>query len=342
MPIPTLPQINSAYVLIALSLNFAPPDRVLEGTGVTSFDLEHSSSTGLPTVRKIVANLVRHSHTPLWPALLGGHLGVATHGPVSYASLSAPTLGKALATFVEWEQLRAQAYRGEIRDLDNEMELVIHDTTGDDAFKSPFFEILVRGMEVLIAQIIGSPARGRTRIHFEAAAADRQPLMNQVYDSELRFGADANKLVVPKSLWSLRSPLYDKGSYELNINKCRQLRDAEAAQGRVDLMVRQHLRDHFEQVIGGASAPLPPPELQELCDRLHVSERTLIRQLKEAGMPYKTILEEERRHFAKQLLIDARYSVLDISDLLGYREPANFCRAFKRWFGVSPGTYRRM
>ena len=41
------------------------------------------------------------------------------------------------------------------------------------------------------------------------------------------------------------------------------------------------------------------------------------------------------------MLDDASYTVSEIGYLLGYGDPANFGRAFKRLAGQSPGEYRR-
>jgi len=53
------------------------------------------------------------------------------------------------------------------------------------------------------------------------------------------------------------------------------------------------------------------------------------------------MLEEERKKYSEELLREARYSISNIADILGYKESANYCRAFKSWFGISPSTYRR-
>ena len=41
------------------------------------------------------------------------------------------------------------------------------------------------------------------------------------------------------------------------------------------------------------------------------------------------------------LLINSQQSAAAISRELGYRDPAIFTRAFRRWTGVSPSQYRR-
>jgi AraC-like DNA-binding protein len=47
-----------------------------------------------------------------------------------------------------------------------------------------------------------------------------------------------------------------------------------------------------------------------------------------------------RSELAKGYINDARLSINEITYLLGFSEPANFTRAFKRWHGTSPSAYR--
>jgi AraC-like DNA-binding protein len=335
------PQSNKAYVLIAKSLNFAPAEKLLEGTSLSESSLLKRETIDVADSIRIVHNLNSYSYTPNWPAILGKHLGIATHGPVGYATVSAPSVGRALATFVKWYQVRSDTYSESITENDETVEIVILDTSGDQGFEEFFFEALMRAFEDLIELLIGHPPEGQTQLHFKTLATNRRDLMEAEFASQLFFASTENKLVVPKKLWFSPSPLYDKDSYEFNLSKCQQLLEELDIQGRINLVVRKLIRQHFERVIVSKVSESMPPSLGELCQILHLTERTLIRKLKELNTAYKKILEEERRKYALQLLADAKYTIFNIGDILGYRESANFCRAFKSWFGQSPTAYRR-
>ncbi|MDX1655152.1 MAG: AraC family transcriptional regulator [Candidatus Competibacteraceae bacterium] len=73
---------------------------------------------------------------------------------------------------------------------------------------------------------------------------------------------------------------------------------------------------------------------------VHLSPRSLQRKLREEGTTYTQLLEDTRRELAAQYVRDARLSINEITYLLGFSEPANFSRSFKRWTGVSPSAYR--
>ena len=74
---------------------------------------------------------------------------------------------------------------------------------------------------------------------------------------------------------------------------------------------------------------------------LHMSLRTLQRKLEEEGTSYKALLDETRRELARQYLRQPAISVNEVTYLLGFSEPSNFARAFKRWTGRSPSEFRR-
>lgn len=77
-----------------------------------------------------------------------------------------------------------------------------------------------------------------------------------------------------------------------------------------------------------------------VADALHMSLRSLQRKLAAEGTSFKAILDETRRDLAVQYVQQSRFSVSEITYLLGFSEPSNFSRAFKRWTGRSPSAYR--
>ena len=79
---------------------------------------------------------------------------------------------------------------------------------------------------------------------------------------------------------------------------------------------------------------------QDVADSLHMSLRTLQRKLSEEETSYKSLLDETRRELANQYLRQACLSVSEVTYLLGFSEPSNFARAFKRWTGHTPSEFR--
>ena len=68
--------------------------------------------------------------------------------------------------------------------------------------------------------------------------------------------------------------------------------------------------------------------------------RSLQGDLSRAGTRYSTLLEQARLDRAASLLQEGEASVTQIAIELGYHEPTNFTRAFRRWSGQTPSFFR--
>jgi AraC-like DNA-binding protein len=79
---------------------------------------------------------------------------------------------------------------------------------------------------------------------------------------------------------------------------------------------------------------------QGLAARLRVSIRTLHRSLAAEGTSYRRLLDQLRLDIAERHLMDDRTSVAEVAFLVGFSEISAFHRAFKRWTGRTPVTFR--
>ena len=82
------------------------------------------------------------------------------------------------------------------------------------------------------------------------------------------------------------------------------------------------------------------PDIKEVAFKLHISESTLRRRLKEESTSYRKICDEVRNMLAKKYLSTTNLTVSDIAMLLNYSEAASFRRAFVRWNKLTPNDYR--
>jgi AraC-like DNA-binding protein len=92
------------------------------------------------------------------------------------------------------------------------------------------------------------------------------------------------------------------------------------------------------RLLGGSLAE--EPRLAAVAARLHVSERTLRRQLSQEGTSFHAIHDRLRIERALALLQEPRLSVAAVGAQIGFRDPREFRRAFKRWTGAPPSAAR--
>jgi AraC-like DNA-binding protein len=79
-----------------------------------------------------------------------------------------------------------------------------------------------------------------------------------------------------------------------------------------------------------------------IAGHLGVSARVLQRQLRLVGLSHRELLDAARSDYAKSLLGYGGATVNETAQALGFSEPAAFVRTFRRWTGMTPGSYRRI
>jgi AraC-like DNA-binding protein len=77
-----------------------------------------------------------------------------------------------------------------------------------------------------------------------------------------------------------------------------------------------------------------------IAEDLNMSLRTMQRRLRDAGTSYDKLLQDTRKELALSYIKNPDLSIQEVSYLVGFSEPTNFSRAFKRWTGSSPASYR--
>jgi AraC family transcriptional regulator, regulatory protein of adaptative response / methylphosphotriester-DNA alkyltransferase methyltransferase len=81
--------------------------------------------------------------------------------------------------------------------------------------------------------------------------------------------------------------------------------------------------------------------LDELAGRLYTSPRQLQRAFAEVAQTrFRDYLTQVRMERARELLCETSYCVQDIGRAVGYQEPAQFAKAFRRAHGTSPSELR--
>lgn len=73
------------------------------------------------------------------------------------------------------------------------------------------------------------------------------------------------------------------------------------------------------------------PTMNEIARRLHISQRTLRRQLAEENTGYQALLDRVRASLASLYIQDKRFTIEQIAYQLGFQSDGAFRRAYKRW-----------
>jgi AraC-like DNA-binding protein len=335
------PEMSAAYARLTLQSGVAPTAELLRGVGLTEemlADMEFINATDLAVLFRNYARCVQDR---AWTTRLGAQFNIAVHGPLAFAALSAPTLGEALDVIGTLQECRNTALNGDIFATGTHYVLRMRDATGEPDFACWIMEVVFKIVEELLSTILGHPVGENVLIKFShPQPADCEALIGG-FHSAVVFEANEDSIAVPLAWRNLPSPLHDESVYRANVIKCRELIAAREQVGSIAVAVRNRLSNHFDTQLLRTNRAAAPPTLEQVADSMHLTARTLIRRLQRENTTYKALLENLRRAYAERLLQDARLKVADVAETLGYREAANFTRAFKRWYGVSPAAWRR-
>ena len=71
-----------------------------------------------------------------------------------------------------------------------------------------------------------------------------------------------------------------------------------------------------------------------------ISPTTLQFKLSQRGTSFLELLDTTRKELAASYVQQSALSITEITFLLGFSDTSNFTRAFKRWEGMSPTSFR--
>jgi AraC-like DNA-binding protein len=306
--------------------------RLLAGTGFEPGDVgagvpreEIALWQGIQQVR----NLARMA-PPGWGLELGSALDTASHGTLGVAASSAATLREALETLERFAYLRAPYFRleGETQSSSYRLRVAQQIPLEPDVWVG-MVELLLLSLQALVESALGRPMEAASfEIDFDAPPyAGRYA---SALHAPVRFGRPVTALELPSEWLPLPCPFADPA-----LHGAATLRLEAAERG---LSGPRFIGAQVERILEGARDELPT--LGEVAARLRISRRTLVRRLAERGTTFRALVDEARKQRAAALLADPEVAVSEVAYGLGYTDPANFGRAFRRWFGESPRRYR--
>jgi AraC-like DNA-binding protein len=159
---------------------------------------------------------------------------------------------------------------------------------------------------------------------------DHEPF-ERFFGGPVRFDAAQDVLVLPSD--ALRLPLVES-TPELGARF-----EAYAATLVRRMMPQSSLVERVKEEIAEGLLSGTATE-GAVAERLGITVRTMHRRLDAASTSFRRIRDELLRERAEVLLRERRVPIAEVSYLLGYGEPSNFHRAFRRWTGVTPAEWR--
>lgn len=148
----------------------------------------------------------------------------------------------------------------------------------------------------------------------------------------VHFGSDMDALVIAPEALALPNKLGDEGITQFLLSHL----DAELREVGAEPTLEGLVKDAIARSLSEGL-----PKVADVARTLGMSARSFHRRLSEHGLSYQTLTEATRRELAEGLLRDEQYSLAEVAFLTGFSEQSAFTRAFKRWVGMTPASYRK-
>ena len=182
---------------------------------------------------------------------------------------------------------------------------------------------------------LSKDSTGRTfhpvAVYYEHAPVGATDHYESFFGCSVVFESGFNGLCITEELAAEPNRVGDSAIVEY----LDQQLDARLLKKKDENSWRIPVRDEVVKALSGGL-----PRKKDIAKKLGVSDRTLLRRLSEEGLSYQGIVEETQRNLAKQLLAKTRYSLADVAFMTGFSDQSAFNRAFKRWAGQTPRSYR--
>lgn len=262
---------------------------------------------------------------------LGTQMRISIHGFIGYAIMTAENITEALVLANRFILLRMPFLQLYFSTFEENATLQLQCEITLEPLRTEIVLALTFGIVTM-----GRALTGMDDLQFHMDFDFPQPAGFEKYlkvmpDSILRFDQPHLISSFDKKYLGLKMVNADPISSQIAINQCEAELSAIGERRRLAMRVRDILTDSEQHYLN----------IESVANYLHMSDRTLKRQLAAEGTSFSNLVDEVRYRHATSLLSRTDYSLEQIADELGYSDVANFSRAFKRWSGRSPSSWRK-
>lgn len=167
-------------------------------------------------------------------------------------------------------------------------------------------------------------------IHFDFPCPTTIEHYQTLYECPVHFSMPYNQILFDERYLDLPLPLANTLTRELLEEQCKTQ--------EIELFGHKNFAEKIRSIIQSIDGEIP--NLENIAQMHFITARTLRRKLKEQGVTFQQLVNEELTKKALYLLSATNLTIEQISMQLGYSESASFIHAFKRWTGKTPKACR--
>ncbi|PJZ49229.1 AraC family transcriptional regulator [Leptospira saintgironsiae] len=307
-----------------------PIVQVLEGSGIEQRDLrDPDRRIRTEQELKILSNIRNLSSEPEIGLRIGQEYHIGVHGNLGIAVMFSDTLVEAIALCLQYAELTLTYFQYELTVNKNLAYLKMTEAIKLDGLRQMICEREFASVYRMINDVYGKPLTLN-----KVCIAYRKPAYSSLYSNyfkcPIEFNSKSHMFVFDSKYLSMQLPKANPLMREKYQEECRKLYTRLKDFGTVAEKVYNEL-EFYE---------LSKVTMRVIADNMHISTRTLRRNLACEGTSFQSILLDVLKKKAINYLIQTDIPIDQIAENLGYSNRPNFYHAFKKWTGASPAEFR--
>ena len=262
---------------------------------------------------------------------LGQRVDVTYFGSFGFALMSCSSLSEAIKLINRYQLLLGTGINFNVLSDSHNSQYTLRVSLSvlSNLQKKLLTELIISQSIYLLGIIINNDKLKFT-VSFQHEGIHNKELYESILKCNVKFNQPHNEISVPIDLSKEKLVAANSAVHIIYEEQCERLLR--------DLNKVENFSAATRRILLQAGDDLP--DIKKVAFKLHMSESTLRRRLKEESSSYRIICDEVRDVLAKKYLTTTNLTISDIAMLLNYSEAASFRRAFVRWNKVTPNDYR--
>ena len=280
---------------------------------------------------RIIDNVYNYTKDEALMVKLGQRVDVTYFGSFGFALMSCSSFSEAIKLINRYKLLLGTGINlNVLSDSHNpQYTLRVSISILSNLQKKLLTELII-SQSIYLLRIITNNDKLKLTISFQHEGINNKELYESILKCNVKFNQLHNEISVPVDLSKEKLVSANSAVHIIYEEQCERLLR--------DLNKVENFSAATRRILLQAGDDLP--DIKEVAFKLHMSESTLRRRLKEESSSYRIICDEVRDVLAKKYLTSTNLTISDIAMLLNYSEAASFRRAFVRWNKLTPNDYR--
>ncbi len=310
--------LDKSSALRSLGIN---PDAPVDPSVMVSDDDYYSFFAAVANAGKDGASL---------PLRVGNSMRCDDYGSFGLAWKSAPDLRGSYERLARYAKVLTNVAEYEVRDIEEGVLMILH-REGIRTLGLRMSNEATIASIVSVSQQASSKPFHPLKVFFKHAGPGFSDIHEDHFGCPVEFNSELDALLVSKEAMSTPNHLGDPTIAKFFDDHLDQVLEKMDDDFDLARQVRICVSHQLSEGI---------PTISKIATNLGMSGRTLQRRLGENGYSFQNLVDEARRQLAEKLLRETDYPLIEIAFLTGFSEQSAFTRAFKRWAGQTPRSFR--